>query len=76
MFIFAPDTNRKNVYNYLGNLFSKSFMKNLDAIFNLSRDLTEFPYICILPQTKVQDEYMKVRLDILDKNLVLRAPLK
>ena len=51
-------------------------MKNLDAIFNLSRDLTEFPYICILPQTKVQDEYMKVRLDILDKNLVLRAPLK
>lgn len=76
LIIFSPQTNRKSLYNYLANIFSRDLIKDLPKIFMLAAEISKFPYICVLPQSKVYDEYSKIRLDIFNSNLILKAPLK
>ena len=73
LFFFKPINNKKTIYNYLKNYFSKKTTDKLDDIFDLASKFTSYPYLFIQPQKDLKDEISKIRIDIFKLNIFLQS---
>ena len=74
MVIFEPNTYKNHIYNFLRNLIDPELSQSLDNIFELASSISNYPYILICCKQKIfNDNFSKIRIDIFDKNLILRS---
>ena len=72
--IFEPNTYKNHIYSFLKNLLDSEVSQNLDNIFEKASSLLQYPYILITCKQKIlNDNFSKIRIDVLDKNLILRS---
>ena len=73
LFVFKPTNNSKIIYNYLKNFLKHETGKQLDAIFELSANISQHPYIFIQPNKQTKDDMNKIRIDIFNNNIFLQS---
>ena len=72
--IFEPNTYKNHIYTFLRNLVDLELYQSLDNIFHIASSLLQYPYILLTCKQKIfNDNFSKVRLDILERNLILRS---
>ena len=72
--VFEPNTYKNHMYTFLRNLVDQELYQSLDNIFQIASSLLKYPYILLTCKQKIfNDNFSKVRLDIFEKNLILRS---
>ena len=72
--VFEPNTYKNHIYSFLKNLLDSEVSQNLDKIFEAAGEILDYPYILITCKQKIfNDNFSKIRIDVFDKNLILRS---
>ena len=72
--VFEPSTYKNHIYSFLRNLLDSEVSQNLDHIFQTASQHLTHPYILITCKQKIfNDNFSKIRIDLFDKNLILRS---